>query len=574
MAQQEVNDDEGGLGGLGAVRMAMMGQRMPGADQIEDLASKPILPPENKWLKFSAAMLKPTAGGRVSDEMSNGIGAYAGAQDAEAELRAKYAPIIASALLQRQQLGIQQQVSMYKLGGEWDSSLTGALTGLMSNPDGVNYESAVKALNAQVSSGRVPLQVARQYAAQLPKDPAELFKFIKSKTVSNQSADSRLGAVTPKIELSNNGGAITPTNINPNAGPTPVGPVASPIPNTLAPAEQLVTTVDTAHGPFVFSKLTGKSAPVGSPEAQAIVSEAKAAQMAQATARPPTPPAVPPAAGLPPGGPGSAPPGVPPGAPPQGMPPQGSPGAPPQSPPPGPPQPAPSVVATMDPADRTAATAGGEKFAAYEAGLNGEVQSLRGLTARVQEMRDATTKFRSGATGATRLKIGAFAKDLSQSLGVSDAQSAALGNRIAGGDISAMQEFQKLAVQGAMESLKAAAGTGQRFTQAEYAQFLKSNPNLDIDPGAMEKINNFVNDQYRKASAEQNFLVTKRAAGVPVLDIQNMWNQQSQKLGYNVPTSSVGRAVGTTGGPPTTAPMGTDINGKKMHQENGVWFYD
>lgn len=148
-----------------------------------------------------------------------------------------------------------------------------------------------------------------------------------------------------------------------------------------------------------------------------------------------------------------------------------------------------------------------QKFADAQAGtaataaaaLNERVRSGSDLMQRIGESRDAMTKFKAGAGKETRLQVAQMA----QAIGLPDATV----GKIAGGDIGAMQEFQKLAVSQAMEALKQTMATdngmGGRMTQAEFQQFLKVNPNLSTDPRAINKLFDFSEKVHSRNMQEQ-----------------------------------------------------------------------
>ena len=76
-------------------------------------------------------------------------------------------------------------------------------------------------------------------------------------------------------------------------------------------------------------------------------------------------------------------------------------------------------------------------------------------------------------------------------------------NSINNGDMAAKQEFQKLAAQTAMETLKQAMGGSGRITQAEFKVFQQNNPNIELDPKAIDKIYTFADKQHIKNFNEQ-----------------------------------------------------------------------
>lgn len=125
----------------------------------------------------------------------------------------------------------------------------------------------------------------------------------------------------------------------------------------------------------------------------------------------------------------------------------------------------------------------------YEKGINEKVSQGQQLDSRLDEMSRLTKEFKSGGGAAVRARLAELAQAVP---GVNQK----MVDDIAGGNLGSIQEFEKLQIQGAMESLRVAmtntsgAGAG-RITQAEFQIFLKANPNIALDPRGMEKILNF-----------------------------------------------------------------------------------
>lgn len=547
-------EDNGALGGLGAMRLMMSGGApMAGQDQIEQLGKGPYLDPSNKWLRAAAAAIAPTKGGSFAESLGNSINAYADSTDKEAELRAKYLPIVAQALLQRQQMQYTQANAMYKLTSEWDGALTGSLTGLLSTPNGVTPENVQRNIYSQVQLGKVPPQYAAQFIKGLPTDPATLRDYIMQKSISGMGADARVGAVSPKVEMVNSGGAQVPVNTNANAGPTPVGPMGAGIPATLTPKDRLPVGVETPKGPMVRDPVGGGADYVGSPGAQQL--SAGIQGQGQPPAAPPGPGMIP--GQVAPGGPGPAP-IVQVGNAPVG---------------------AQSVSAQQDLGRNKAEAGYGDEFTKYRSGLDDKVDSLRDMNDRIGQMRQYMSKFRTGATADVRTKYAAIVKDGMMSMGFPAEQAEATAARVQGGDVAAAQAFQKLSVQGAMESLKGAMQTGTgasagRVTQAEFQIFVKNNPNLDTDPRAIEKIHNFIAEQYRKALGEQDYVSNAYSTGTPLDKIRSGYAQQ-QGRGSAPPTRVMGNAMGTIG-PAVSEPIGISKEGRNMKQDSktGLWYYE
>lgn len=159
--------------------------------------------------------------------------------------------------------------------------------------------------------------------------------------------------------------------------------------------------------------------------------------------------------------------------------------------------------------------------AKYSGGLNDRVQSGTDLMARLDESRQALQQFRAGGGAESRAKVAQMA----QAFGAPDS----LVSKIAGGNIASMQEFQKLAVQQAMETLKQSMATdsGQagRMTQSEFQQFLKVNPNLDTDPRAIEKLYSFSEKIHQRNLAEQKEFTDFTSNGGDPTKWQSHWAQ-------------------------------------------------
>lgn len=514
----------GMMGGLGALHMMLSGQPLAGSDQIDEMAkglTGPIMDPSTKWLKFAAGALAPTAGGRFNESMSNALGALGGAQSEEAQLKAKYLPIVAQALLQRQMQQFTMAQNAYKLNTEFEQAATGALTGLLSDkdPNAVSVPAVVNTLKSLVAQGRIPAQFAQQYFQSVPPDaqqnPEKLRSWLMSRAVGSMEPNARLPAVTPKVELRSPTEGTAPFNVNPSAGTTGVGPMGGGAPATLKPADRLPVGVETPQGPAIRMPTTGKAAIAGSPEATAITAEAL-------------------------GGGGGAP----------------------------------SRSLVQDPATNEADKTSGGDFTKYQGSLADRVTSLQDVNQRIAQMREYTAKFRTGATAELRMKAASTMKDLLLSAGAPEQQAAALGDKLMGGDLTSAQAFQKVAVQGAMEALRSAMQSG-RITQGEFAVFQRASPNLGMDPNGLEKVNNYFAQLLRNSNAEQNFITQQRAAGVPVNGIRAGWANYAQTHGYVSPTITTNEAKGSPG-TPSRAVLGVDNEGRRMriNPANGLPEYE
>lgn len=140
--------------------------------------------------------------------------------------------------------------------------------------------------------------------------------------------------------------------------------------------------------------------------------------------------------------------------------------------------------------------------AAAKEKLDSDVVNGQALMLRVGEARDAMSQFQPGMGANARLTAARAA----QALGLPDSIVTRLNN----GDVAAKQEFVKLSAQTAMESLKQSMGSAGRITQAEFKVFQENNPNIELDPRAIEKIYDFATrvyqNSYREQQARQQFV--------------------------------------------------------------------
>ena len=128
-------------------------------------------------------------------------------------------------------------------------------------------------------------------------------------------------------------------------------------------------------------------------------------------------------------------------------------------------------------------------------------------------------------------------------------------DRLAGGDLSAVQEFQKFAAQEALQtmqqSLSSDSGPQAKGNRIAMELFIKNNPNISTDPRAIEKIFNFQTDLHNDALRQSDFYsdYVKRNQGTPgALDASvfaNKWAHKQIDDGRVVPQQVTGQAMGT-----------------------------
>lgn len=140
----------------------------------------------------------------------------------------------------------------------------------------------------------------------------------------------------------------------------------------------------------------------------------------------------------------------------------------------------------------------------YEKNLNTQSTAAQNAVLKFSRMQQLATQFKPGAGNTEYAK----AAGLAQAFGMPKA----LVDGIAGGSLSAMQQFNKLAAQNTAESLRQSLGN-TRLTNMEFGVFNKANPNIDTDPRAVPKLLAFTKAVSELTLKEQKaFALWKQAA--------------------------------------------------------------
>lgn len=180
---------------LSPLNAASAYQDAPGA-QLPELPPSPV-DPSAKWTHFAAAALAPTKGGHFSESLSNALGAQATQQDKDAELQARYIPILYDARMKRAQAQAQQQAQQQAQLQAWGTAMTGGMASLLDKPV-ITKQDAFGVAQAAVQQGRAPAKFAQEYVDQLPDDPAELTAYIRRAAL--QATDPFRHVAAPKFE--------------------------------------------------------------------------------------------------------------------------------------------------------------------------------------------------------------------------------------------------------------------------------------------------------------------------------------------------------------------------------------
>jgi len=469
-----------------------------------------VTDPSAKWNAFTAGVLRPATGG-FGEAFSNGLSGLAEGQQKEAELKAKYLPLVAQALMQRQLQAATLAMQQWKLNQDFDAAGVSALTGLLSKKGPILPQDAMSALGAAVQRGTIPLRQAQLLLSSLPSEPAELRDAINRMVIGKLPQNEQYNAVTAKPKFLNTGPNETPVNENPNA-PVVVGaPVGRSTGKELAPGERYKTAKDQANNEYIIDLATNQRYYPGAASAPATPGQGT---------------------------------GTPPGAA----------GAPP----------------IRGAANAKFSERQGEDLSKYAGEMHDSLEAMRSLQQRLDTMRGYVKGFQPGATADARVNLAKWLKDTAASLGLSPEQADSIAGSVAKGDLSDAQAFQKLAVQGTLDILKAA---NPRFTQAEFATIAQNNPNIALDPKSLDKMINFITRQYQFKSAEQREFDTYRRSDQNLEGWYPYWNQRAQELGYIKPTLQTGTARGSSVKKTETA-VNTDARGRKIKLTDQGWVYE
>lgn len=193
-----------------------------------------------------------------------------------------------------------------------------------------------------------------------------------------------------------------------------------------------------------------------------------------------------------------------------------------------------------------------ENMADYENKLNDHLNEAQAELQRIAESRDALAKFKSGGGAEAKLKLAQIAQSIP---GVSQE----LVDKIAGGDLSAVQVFQKFAAQEAFAVMKDAlskdTGTDGATNRIAMTEFLNKNPNITTDGRAIEKLFNFrtklANQWLDKSNTYQQY--RSNPQNDPT-QFPNYWANQQIKKGYVNPEIKSGYAKGVATPPKMATP--------------------
>lgn len=181
-------------------------------------------------------------------------------------------------------------------------------------------------------------------------------------------------------------------------------------------------------------------------------------------------------------------------------------------------------------------------MADYGKALNGHLSESQALLQRIAQSREALKKFQAGGGGDTRVQLAQWAQAI-------PGMPTSVVDKIAGGDLSAAQEFQKYAAQEALGTMQQAlasdTGKGAQGNRIAMQLFIKNNPNIDTDPRAIEKIFNFQTQLHNQLKAQSDaYQQYKKTPGNNPADFPNWWASEAIKRGFVTPEIKSGYAKG------------------------------
>ena len=159
----------------------------------------------------------------------------------------------------------------------------------------------------------------------------------------------------------------------------------------------------------------------------------------------------------------------------------------------------------------------------YYKNLTHEVSGIQSQLQMLHQIQSISKDFHPGAGASQRTALG----ELAQAVGMPQD----IYDKIANGSLSASQAFSKYTVQNTMNVLRQAIGGQGRLTNLEFEQFLHSNPNIDTDPRAIDKILQFSDKLFKIKIAEQKGFNSWIKSGHAPSDFPTAWTQKLMERG-------------------------------------------
>ena len=163
--------------------------------------------------------------------------------------------------------------------------------------------------------------------------------------------------------------------------------------------------------------------------------------------------------------------------------------------------------------------------------LDQRVQLGSTLLPALSEARADLAQIKTGGGATAYMKLG----QLAQAFGAPQD----LVDKLANGNLGASQELTKLMVNTTAAQMRAQLPVGSHAFQ-EFDLFNKSNPNLDTDPRAIDKMFGFLTRLYnRDVQEQQTFNEYRKQPGFDVLGWPAYWTQHQLKSGMVQPSTGL-----------------------------------
>ena len=143
-------------------------------------------------------------------------------------------------------------------------------------------------------------------------------------------------------------------------------------------------------------------------------------------------------------------------------------------------------------------------FGDYQKDVTARASASNQFKVRADELKNLLTEFKPGAGSTTYQSI---AEKL-QTVGAPQD----LVDKVAGGDLSASQSFNKFLAQSVISGIRQSAGNDPARV-AEIENYIKNNPTINTDPRALERFINFTEKQADRDLVEQAYLNAKLKSG-------------------------------------------------------------
>lgn len=178
-------------GGLAAMGSGVYEDPLAGLDPATMMSqARQFTDPDARRRAAVAGMLKPKKTPFFSEALGNALTGYNSAADKEAELVARYLPVVQRAALARQQAKLAADASARQ-------ALVGAGASALMDPN-LSYESVMNSVRALVGQGRASPQAAANYLRTLPEDPEQLRAALRQQALA--ATDPYRAVSVPKAE--------------------------------------------------------------------------------------------------------------------------------------------------------------------------------------------------------------------------------------------------------------------------------------------------------------------------------------------------------------------------------------